>query len=121
MPVQIPFNCNNEFNQGKYYLKIKSNENIEKKEIIINNSNKSICSKIIQKEVLIKENSTIKKETIEEYNKTQVIYSSKDLKQRKISLYFFSITLIFVIISLVIENGKQRNKSPRNNRSSRLS
>lgn len=45
----------------------------------------------------------------------KAVYESNTLKQRRLGLYFFSITLILIIISLLIENGRKGNKSKSNN------
>lgn len=55
--------------------------------------------------------SIIKSETLLKINNKSKIrgaYISKDLKQKRLGIYFFSLTLVFIIITLILEKWKAR-------------
>ncbi|MBI2671349.1 lamin tail domain-containing protein [Candidatus Woesearchaeota archaeon] len=116
IPLEIKSNCDYNLKEGFFLLKIKSRDNLSIKKIYIKNNEK--C----QKDVSSKEDKSIKTPNIKPslanaINKT--IYESKDLKQRKLVLYAFSVTLIIVIICLIIEDDRWKgNKSKGNYRGS---
>ena len=88
---------NNEWYVGKSSEGIQNFKNFTMIEYKIEYINKSV----IKSETLLK--SDIKQ--------NKIIYIAKNLKQKKLGLYLFLITMVFIIIILLVENGRKRNKS----------
>jgi hypothetical protein len=108
IPLQIFPNCNKKFENGEYDVIIEGLDEKDKQTIKIRNITKNLCeeikcsSKEIYKESCSETNIKPPNSTI-----NKIVYESTNKKTERIAIYFFCLTLIFVIIQLTIEKWKK--------------
>ncbi len=110
IPIQIFPNCDKKFEDDYYTLKVEGLDITKQETIKIEDITKNLCGEIKceSKDISI---STCSENNINSPNSTinQIIYESTNKKTEKMAIFFFCLILIFVIIQLMIENGKNKN------------
>ncbi len=129
VPIQLELNCNEKFNDGSYELIAEGLDGSDKKEITIEGGS-SYCktSKSNNKKPSKEKNEGVKiyegnysKRLQSEFNREiesvinkegEVVFESSDIKARRSALYFFSITILMILMYYLIgvENGEGTSK-----------
>ncbi len=108
IPVQIFPNCKQKFKNGEYKLKVEGLGEKDQEDIRIENITKNLCEeiKVASKETYKDQYSET---NINPPNSTinKIIYESTNKKTSNSAIYFFCLTLIFVITQMVIEKWKK--------------
>ncbi len=104
IPIQIFSNCDGGYNEGEYKVIVEGLGLRDEEEIKVKGNDDSMC-KTIEKEVVKEISKSItglsEKDINAEYN---IEYTSKEVKERRLAIYFFCVILIFMLIYLGLRN-----------------
>lgn len=117
LPIQIIPNCNSKIPDGKYEIIAEGLDLEESEKIEISGNNPDLCEEVKQKcpslECEKTESATLNVQSenllnpISSETTGKLIFESKEIKTKRMAIYFFSLLLVLVIIQKSFETWKK--------------
>jgi len=108
IPLQTFSNCNGDYKEGEYKVVLEGFGLRDEKEIEIKGNTKDAC-KIINKEIVREKSSELtglSEKNINTYYNIE--YISKEVKERRLAIYFFCLILVFMLIYFGLKWSKEK-------------